>query len=98
MSSNSSIFSFIAGAAVGAATAFFLCSEKTAEAREKLFSGAEEAYDNIKKTAEETGEKVKKAAQRTKRKAKAVTRRKLNPLKEKVIEGLDAAEAALEKL
>jgi len=98
MSNNSSIFAFLAGAAVGAATAYFLSSEKTAETRRKIAEEAEELYDKVKTTAEETGEKVKAAAGKASRKAKITARRKFGPLKGKVIEGLDAAETALENL
>ncbi|MDE5890229.1 MAG: YtxH domain-containing protein [Bacteroidales bacterium] len=96
--SKSSIFAFIAGAAAGAATAYFLSSEKTAETRRKLAEGAEELYGKVKTKAEETGERVKEATHDVTEKAKDTAKKKFGPIKGKIVEGLDAAEAALENL
>ena len=63
--SNNSLFAFLAGAAVGAATAWFLSSEKTAGTREKIRDLAHE---------------------------------KVDPIKDKIIAGLDAAESSLENI
>lgn len=98
MSNNSSIFAFLAGAAAGAAVTYFLTSEKTAQTREKLAKGAEEVYEKAKKTAVETGEKVKDTASRMTSQAKTAAQKKFAPIREKVIEGLDAAETALENM
>ncbi|MCM1177960.1 MAG: YtxH domain-containing protein [Bacteroidales bacterium] len=92
--SKSTLFAFLAGAAAGAATAYFLSSEKTADTRKKIAEGAEELYGKVKTKAEEAGEKVKEATHKAKDNAK----KKFEPVKGKLVEGLDAAEAALENL
>ena len=96
--SNKSLFAFLAGAAMGAATAWFLSSEKTAGTRENIREEAEKAYDKVKTAASEAEEKIKDAAHKAGQKICETKHEKLDPIKAKVIEGLDAAENAIQNI
>ena len=76
---------------MGAATAWFLSSEKTAGTREKIREEAETA-------ASEAEEKIKDAAHKAGQKICETKHEKLDPIKAKVIEGLDAAENAIQNI
>ena len=80
---------------MGAATAWFLSSEKTAGTREKIREESEKAYDKVKTAASEAEEKIKDAAHKAGQK---ICETKHEKLEAKVIEGLDAAENAIQNI
>lgn len=83
---------------MGAATAWFLSSEKTAGTREKIREEAEKAYDKVKSAAADAEEKIKDAVQKAGEKVCEAKHEKVDPIKDKIIAGLDAAESALENI
>ncbi len=60
--STKSLLSFVIGAAAGAAAAYFLSSEKTAETREKIRSKAEKELKPLKKKVERKVAPIRKRA------------------------------------
>ena len=81
--STKSLLAFVFGAAAGEAATYFLTSEKTAGTREQVKAKVKEGLEPVKEKFEEKKEEFSE---------------KMGPVKQKILEGLNKAEEALNNI